>query len=75
MKGSLSLTYKKGKSWLIGKDKSKIDQLKWLFAISIIPRLADFDILINIDESSFNRTTKLAHSWFKKAEAIEINNI
>ena len=75
MKESLSLTYKKSKSWLIGNDKSKIDQLKWLLAISIIPSLADFDMLINIDESSFNRTTNLAHSWLKKVEATKLNNI
>ena len=66
MKESLSLTYKKGKSCLVGNGKSKIDQLKSLFVISIIPRLADFDMLINIDESDFNRTTKLTHSWLKK---------
>ena len=75
IKESLSLTYKKGKSWLVRNDKSKIDKFKWLFAISIIPRLSDFDMLIKIDGSSFNRTTKLTHSCLKKAEETKLNNI
>ena len=75
MKENLSLIYKKGKSWPVGLDRRKADLLKWLFAISIIPRLSDFEMVINVDESSFSRTTKLAHSWLKKGKPIKLNNI
>ena len=52
-----------------------MDLLKCLFAIRIISHLSEFEMLINIDESSFSRTTKLAHSWLKKGKAWKLGNI
>ena len=52
-----------------------MDLLKCLFAILIIPHLSEFEMLINIDESSFSRTLKLTHSCLKKGKAWKLGNI
>ena len=49
--------------------------MKCLFAAKIIPNLSKYDMLINIDESSFSRLTKLTHSWLKKGQPWKLMNI
>ena len=75
-KSSLRLSYKKGKSLPVGLSLNKQQQLlKCLFSAKIIPNLSKYDMLINIDESSFSRLTKLTHSWFKKGHSQKLMNI
>ena len=75
LKKSLNMSYKRGKSRPVGLQKEKQDLLKCYFAISIIPVLSQYEILINVDESSFSRTTKTMYSWSKRGEASELTNI
>ena len=75
MRENLSMSYNKGKSCIRGIQKDRMDLLKCLFAIRIIPHLSEFEMLINIDESSFSRTTKLTHSWLKNEKAWKLGNI
>ena len=69
------MSYKRGQSRPVGFDKKRQDLLKSYFAINIIPLLSQYEILINVDESSFSRTTKTMYSWSKKCWATELNNI
>ena len=69
------MSYKRGKSRPVGLQKEKQDLLKCYFAINIIPVLSQYEILINVDESSFSRTTKTMYSWSKRGEASELTNI
>ena len=75
LKEILQMTYKKGKSRPIEFQQDRQDLLKWYFAAKIIPLLSQFDMLINIDETSFSRWTKLEYSWSRKGETRELLNI
>ena len=56
----------------MGLQQDRQDLLKCYFTINIIPALSRFDLLINVDESSFSRTTNLIYSWSKKGQAKEL---
>ena len=62
-------------NFLLGVSLNKQQLLKCLFAAKIIPNLSKYDMLINIDESSFSRLTKLTHSWLKKGQPRKLMNI
>ena len=72
---SLGLSYKKGKSCLVGLSRNKQQLLKSIFTAKIIPNISKYDMLINIDESSFSRLTKLNYSWLKRGQPWKLNNI
>ena len=75
MRENLSMSYKKENSCISGIQKDRMDLLKCLFTIRIISHLSEFEMLINIDESSFSRTTKQTHSYLKKGKAWKLGNI
>ena len=74
MKKSLNISYKKENNVLLDFRRRK-NLLKSYFSISIIPMLPSYDILINIDETSFLRMTKSLYSLSKKVEDSELKNI
>ena len=74
LKESLGLSFKKGKSWPVTWSKNKQQLLKCLFAIKIIPLISKSKLLINIDETSFSRLTKLDYSWLKKGHPWKLMN-
>ena len=75
LKEILQMTYKKRKSRPIEFQQDRQDLLKWYFAAKIIPLLSQFDMHINIDETSFSRWTKLEYSWSRKGKTRELLNI
>ena len=75
LKEILQMTYKKGKSRPIEFQQDRQDLLKWYFAVKIIQLLSQFDMLINIDETSCSRWTKLEYSWPIKGETREFLKI
>ena len=75
MKENLLMSYKKGKSCISDLQKNRMELLKCWFAVHIIPNLSEFDMVININESSLSRATKLTHSWLTKGKACKLNNI
>ena len=71
----LANVVKKGKLCIRDLQKNRMELLKFWFAVHIIPQLSEFDIVINIDESSFSWAAKLTHSWLTKGKAWKLNNI
>ena len=49
---------KRGQSRSVLFEKKRQDLLKNYFTISIIPMLSQYEVIINVDESSFSRHTK-----------------
>ena len=74
LKRVLNMSYKRGQSRPVGFDKKRQDLLKSYFAINIIPLLSQYEILINVDESSFSRAINNVYV-VKKGRATELNNI
>ena len=75
MKEHWGLSYKKGKSRPVGMNISKKESLKIYFSIKVARHLSDFEMLINIDESSFSRSTKIDNSWLKRGTDCALMNI
>ena len=71
----LLILYSKGKSRVFGLQQDKQDLIKLLFVIHVIPLLPEFDLLLNIDESSFSRSMELTHSVMKSGKSYELYNI
>ena len=75
LKRSLNMSYKRGQSRPVWFEKNRQDLLKSYYAINIIQMLSQYEVIINVDESSFSRHTKAIYSWSKKDKATELNNI
>ena len=65
-KEELRLSLKKGTNRPSNLDRSRQQLLKCIFSVRLISRLTNKTVLINIDESSFSRNTKLSYSWLSK---------
>ena len=75
LKESLGLSFKKGKSCPVSLHKKKHELLKCLFVAKMIPFFSTCELLINIDETSFSRHTKIDYSWLKKGYPWKLRNI
>ena len=60
------MSYKRGKSRPVGFNKERQELLKCYFSINVVLMLSQFEVLINVDESYFSRSSKTMYSWFKK---------
>ena len=69
------MSYKLGKSRSIDYNEAKLSLMKGLFRIKVSKVINNFDILINIDETIFLKTTKFSHSWLLKGKEIKLKNI
>ena len=72
---SLGMAYKKGLARIVNFDEEFQDRIKQWFAIKLWKVLDRFELLINIDESSFSRLTKKDFSWIPKGKEQIIKNI
>ena len=63
IKESLGLSFKLGKSRSVKYKETSIILMKSLFSIKISKILNNYDALINIDETTFSRSTKQTRSW------------
>ena len=75
MKESLKLTYKIGKSRPVLYDYDKSMLIKSYFSIKVVKLLPQIDVIINIDESWFSRTTVAKRSWLRRGMDETITNI
>ena len=74
MKNGVNLSFKKVKSRPRNIDLLKIKATRNLFAIKFSKIISEKLLLINIDESSINRSVKNAYSWGVKGYPIECQN-
>ena len=74
MKKKVNLSYKEVKSRPISINMNKIKMIRNLFAVKFTQFISKDTLLINIDESSINRNTKLQYSWEFKGVPIESQN-
>ena len=75
LKKNLNFSFKRVSSRPVLKDFSKIDALKWLFAVEITNIIDNSKILVNIDEVTFGRSTKSNYSWTKRGANWSSSNI
>ena len=75
MKESLKLTYKIGKSRPVLYDYDKSMLIKSYFSIKMAKSLSQIDVIINIDEFWFSRTTVAKRSWLRRGMDETITNI
>ena len=71
----LNLKYKRGLSRLVNFDEEKSLIAKQWFAIKLWRMLDRFDVLINVDKSSFSLLTKKNYLWIPKGKEQIIKNI
>ena len=69
------LSNKKGNARPATLNVDRIGLLKQQFWIRITRRLPDIKIMINVDENSITRDTKLNYSWLKTGVSCSITNI
>ena len=65
----LGMKYKNGLSRMVSFDEEMNGLAKQWFTIRIWKSLDQFNVLINIDESSFSRLTKKNYSWIPKGKS------
>ena len=75
LKEDLKLSYKIGKSRPALYDFDKNMILKSYFAIRVIKLLPLIDVIVNIDEAWFSRTTVAKRSWLRRGMDETITNI
>ena len=75
MKESLKLTYRIGKSRPVLYDYDKSMLIKSYFSIKVTKLPPRIDVIINIDESWFSRTTVAKRSWLRRGMDETITNI
>ena len=75
MKSQAKLTFKRVKSRPWNIDIEKISWIRGLFAVKFSKQIKKETLLINIDESSINRSTKEKYSWGFKGTPIEAKNV
>ena len=68
------LSYKKGSSRPISLNVERLKLMKQLFWVKLAYQLNKIKILLNIDESVFNRDTRRNYSWLKTGKACSITN-
>ena len=75
VRDELHLSYKKGGSrqWSLNLKRHK--PLKELYAIRFIEAMKSGRDIINIDESCFNKNTKMNYSWLNKGKSWCLTNI
>ena len=75
MKKGLHLSYKKGgnRPWNLYLKRQK--HIKELFAIRLIDAMKSEKDIINIDESCFNKNTKMGYTWLNKENNWWLANI
>ena len=71
----LGLSYKLWKSRPVWYDEEKSSLMKGLFSAKIWKMINDYDLLINIDETMFTRTTMASRSWSVKGKENNLMNI
>ena len=69
------LSYKKGSSRPISLNVPKLELTKQLFSIRLADQLSEIKMLANIDESAFNRDTKMNYSRLATGRSCSITNI
>ena len=74
MKDELNLSYKKIKSRPNNVDFSKIRSARILFAIKFAKFINKNTLILNLDESSINRSIKNDYSWSLKGISKEAKN-
>ena len=75
MKEELKLSYKIGKSRPALYDLDRNILLKSYFTIKVIKLLPFIDVIVNIDEAWFSRTTAAKRSWLRRGMDETITNI
>ena len=68
LRNNLGMSYKLGKSRPVSYCKSNTDLLKALFSLKVCKIIDKFELLRNINESMFLRSTKASHSWSTKGK-------
>ena len=74
-KEDIDLSIKLGKSRPVNYNENRTALMKRLFSIKISKTIENFDVLINIDQSMFSRSTKTSYSWLAKGEDSNLMNI
>ena len=75
MKSQAKLNFKRVKSRPWNIDIEKISWIRGLFAVKFSKQITKETLLINIDESSIDRSTKEKYSWGFKGTPIETKNV
>ena len=70
----MKLSYKKVKSRPNSVNWKKIKTARELFAVEFIKVIKHNTLMINIDETSFNRHMKINYSWGVKGYPVEAKN-
>ena len=74
MKNEANLSFKRVKSFPSNIDLKRLSSIRNFFDIKYSKIVTENILLINIDESSINRSVKLAYSWGLKGMPIESHN-
>ena len=75
MKNELIFSYKKVNSRPKSVDFDRLNWLRTLFSIKFSQLMSQSTLLINIDETSIGRNTKVNYSWWLRGYPIEAKNI
>ena len=75
IKSNHNLSFKRVSSRPVFIDVDHIQRLKLLFTVVFSNLVDNSQILVNIDETSFLRTTKINYSWSLKGEIWSVSNI
>ena len=71
----LNMRYKKGLARKVNFEEERQELIKQWFSIKMSKVIDSFDVLINIDESSFTRLTKKDFSWIPKGKKQIVKSI
>ena len=69
------MSYKQRKSHPVSYDERKLLLMEGLFSVNISKIIQKYDVLINIDEAMFSRSTKASRSWSIKGQETKLMNI
>ena len=75
MKFSLNLTFKRVSSRSAYFNHSKMKWIRGLYWTYFIQNLKKSDLILNVDECTVGRSTKMNYSWGSKGKSIECKNI
>ena len=75
LRNNLGMSYKLWKSQPMSYCKSNTDLLKALFSLKVCKIIDRFELLINIDETMFSRSTKASYSWSTNGKEWTLINI
>ena len=74
IKENLNYNYKKGSSRVLKCNTPSLIELQAIFSCRMLRALKENEILINIDESSYNRSVKLDYNWLTRRISSSIIN-